>query len=85
MSKNSIIPFLKDYLINFLTRPFLLDTNELSYRMKRIKELTDAPFTSFYDNGEVNYDPIANYVRLLINMTNSEEVAMKADLDAVVF
>ena len=28
MSKNSIIPFLKDYLINFLTSPFLLDTNE---------------------------------------------------------
>ena len=27
MSKNSIIPFLKDYLINFLTSPFLLDTN----------------------------------------------------------
>ena len=29
MLKNSIIPFLKDYLINFLTSPFLLDTNEL--------------------------------------------------------
>ncbi len=29
MSKNSIIPFLKDYLINFLTSPFLLDTNDL--------------------------------------------------------
>ena len=28
MSKNSIVPFLKDYLIKFLTRPFLLDTNE---------------------------------------------------------
>ena len=28
MSKNSIAPFLKDYLIKFLTRPFLLDTNE---------------------------------------------------------
>ena len=26
MSKNSIVPFLKDYLIKFLTRPFLLDT-----------------------------------------------------------
>ena len=32
MSKNSIIPFLKDYLINFLTRPFLLDTNEIKYK-----------------------------------------------------
>ena len=30
MSKNSIVPFLKDYLIKFLTRPFLLDTNELT-------------------------------------------------------
>ncbi len=28
MSKNSIVPFLKDYLIKFLTRPFLLDTND---------------------------------------------------------
>ena len=31
MSKNSIVPFLKDYLIKFLTRPFLLDTNALVY------------------------------------------------------
>ena len=30
MSKNSIVPFLKDYLIKFLTRPFLLDTNDSS-------------------------------------------------------
>jgi len=29
MSKNSIAPFLKDYLIKFLTHPFLLDTNDL--------------------------------------------------------
>lgn len=29
MSKNSIVPFLKDYLIKFLTRPFLLDTNDM--------------------------------------------------------
>ena len=32
MSKNSIIPFLKDYLINFLTSPFLLDTNGPKYK-----------------------------------------------------
>lgn len=32
MSKNSIIPFLKDYLINFLTSPFLLDTNDDKYK-----------------------------------------------------
>ena len=31
MSKNSIVPFLKDYLIKFLTRPFLLDTNEVVF------------------------------------------------------
>ena len=31
MSKNSIVPFLKDYLIKFLTRPFLLDTNVFFY------------------------------------------------------
>lgn len=29
MSKNSIILFLKDYLIKYLTRPILLDTNEV--------------------------------------------------------
>ena len=28
ISKNSIVPFLKDCLIKFLTRPFFLDTNE---------------------------------------------------------
>ena len=32
MPKNSIIPFLKDYLIKFLTRPFLLDTNVRFYK-----------------------------------------------------
>ena len=40
MSKNSIIPFLKDYLINFLTSPFLLDTNEFICKVSR----------SFYKN-----------------------------------
>ena len=34
MSKNSLIPFLKNYLINFLTSPFLLDTNVLIYIIK---------------------------------------------------
>lgn len=28
MSKNPIVPFSKDCLIKFLTRPFLLNTNE---------------------------------------------------------
>ena len=32
MSKNSIVPFLKDYLIKFLTRPFLLDTNDFQIK-----------------------------------------------------
>ena len=36
MSKNSIIPFLKDYLINFLTSPFLLDTNERNYLLMKM-------------------------------------------------
>lgn len=27
MLKNTIVPFWKEYLINYLTRPFLLDTN----------------------------------------------------------
>ena len=34
MSKNSIVPFLKDYLIKFLTRPFLLDTNGAAYKYR---------------------------------------------------
>ena len=38
MSKNSIVPFLKDYLIKFLTRPFLLDTNENKFIMKENNE-----------------------------------------------
>lgn len=36
MSKNSIILFLKDYLIKFLTRPFLLDTNEIEYIANKV-------------------------------------------------
>lgn len=36
MSKNSIVPFLKDYLIKFLTRPFLLDTNELVSKIQEV-------------------------------------------------
>lgn len=39
MSKNSIVPFLKDYLIKFLTRPFLLDTNDLKYYKKAPKKI----------------------------------------------
>lgn len=36
MSKNSIVPFLKDYLIKFLTRPFLLDTNEMRIKISKL-------------------------------------------------
>lgn len=35
--------------------------------MEKIKGLIDAPFTPFYANGEVNYEPIADYARLLVN------------------
>lgn len=47
MSKNSIIPFLKDYLINFLTRPFLLDTNDAGYKIKRSNLNHPSPNCSF--------------------------------------
>ena len=39
MSKNSIIPFLKDYLINFLTSPFLLDTNDVMNFMELLENM----------------------------------------------
>lgn len=34
--------------------------------MEKIKGLINAPFTPFYDNGEVNYEPIEKYAQLLI-------------------
>ena len=34
--------------------------------MERIKGLIDAPFTPFYENGEVNYEPIEAYAKLLV-------------------
>lgn len=36
-------------------------------RMEKIKGLINAPFTPFYSNGEVNYQPIEKYIKLLIN------------------
>ncbi len=33
--------------------------------MEKIKGLIDAPFTPFYENGEVNYEPIAAYADML--------------------
>ncbi|MGM9760673.1 MAG: dihydrodipicolinate synthase family protein [Parabacteroides sp.] len=33
--------------------------------MEKIKGLIDAPFTPFHENGEVNYEPIADYAKLL--------------------
>lgn len=33
--------------------------------MEKIKGLINAPFTPFYDNGEVNYEPIPAYAKLL--------------------
>ncbi len=35
--------------------------------MERIKGLVNAPFTPFYANGELNFEPIAKYAELLIN------------------
>ena len=61
MSKNSIVPFLKDYLIKFLTRPFLLDTNDkkllnewMPYEQKvqRLKEEA-VPFRQGADANEM--------------------------------
>ena len=34
--------------------------------MERIKGLIDAPFTPFYENGEVNYEPIEAYAKMLV-------------------
>ena len=50
MSKNSIVPFLKDYLIKFLTRPFLLDTNDFSYI------ITFIAFNSLHDSASLIFD-----------------------------
>lgn len=35
--------------------------------MNKIKGLIDAPFTPFYENGEVNYEPIERYAQMLHN------------------
>ena len=34
--------------------------------MERIKGLIDAPFTPFYENGEVNLEPIEAYANMLV-------------------
>lgn len=34
--------------------------------MDKIKGLIDAPFTPFHENGEVNYEPIKAYAKLLV-------------------
>ncbi len=33
--------------------------------MEKIKGLIDAPFTPFYPNGDVNYEPIPAYAAML--------------------
>lgn len=33
--------------------------------MEKIVGLIDAPFTPFYENGEVNYEPIESYAKML--------------------
>ena len=39
---------------------FATDDNKLK-AMEKIHGLIDAPFTPFYENGEVNYEPIEAY------------------------
>ena len=34
--------------------------------MERIKGLIDAPFTPFYENGEINLEPIEAYAKMLV-------------------
>ncbi len=34
--------------------------------MEKIIGLINAPFTPFYENGEVNYEPIEAYAKLLV-------------------
>ena len=34
--------------------------------MDKIKGLIDDPFTPFHENGEVNYEPIEAYAKLLV-------------------
>ena len=55
MSKNSIVPFLKDYLIKFLTRPFLLDTNEIQDKIF-VYKVVDGKATS----SQVTVFPVNN-------------------------
>ena len=59
VSKGSKI-YGKDSKFVALTHLILKHTN-----MEKIKGLIDAPFTPFYENGEVNYEPIAAYAKLL--------------------
>ena len=61
MSKNSIIPFLKNYLINFLTSPFLLDTNVFNYQLKRLSELLGTHISLSSYSARHSWATIANY------------------------
>lgn len=44
--------------------------------MEKIIGLIDAPFTPFYENGEVNYEPIEAYCQLLVRMVFKEYLSM---------
>ena len=46
--------------------------------MEKIKGLIDAPFTPFYENGEVNYEPIEAYAKLLVK--NGLKECLSTDL-----
>lgn len=45
---------------------FYFEEKPLAQIMEKIKGLIDAPFTPFYENGEVNYEPIEAYAKLLV-------------------
>ena len=46
--------------------------------MEKIKGLIDAPFTPFYENGEVNYEPIEAYAKLLVKNGLSTDLRERA-------
>ena len=72
MSKNSIIPFLKDYLINFLTSPFLLDTNEIFLLFMGLVLFSDYAFADKNIELKTNESPVSvSQNQIPINATQS--------------
>gem|GEM_PF-3550096 len=68
MSKNSIIPFLKDYLINFLTSPFLLDTNEKLTKIEGTPRDAASLYCSYaFDRMEMEGHPFNKMVKSFLS------------------